>query len=91
MVGEKEGRAEVVNERMVCWVEGKEGGGGEGMSGGWGEGRECRGSDGRKDGWGEGREGRGVDGRRVDGEKEGRAEVVTEGGWMGRRKGGQRW
>ena len=41
-------------------------------------------------GWGEGREGRGGDGRRVDGEKEGRAEVVTEGGWMGRRKGGQR-
>ena len=29
----------MVNERMVCWVEGKEGGEGEGMSGGWGEGR----------------------------------------------------
>ena len=73
MVGEKEGRAEVVNERMVCWVEGKEGGEGEGMSGGWGEGREGRGSDGRRGGWGEGRESRGGDERRVDGEKEGRA------------------
>ena len=36
------------------------------------------------------KEGRGGDGRRVDGEKEGRAEVVTKGGWMGRRKGEQR-